>query len=74
MACNEMTTNGKKALIFYQIFSTRCSRKMYGDKTVELACGWVCTCRHAYSTHWNRAYNVFMTMCAGLSKRFQVAD
>ena len=28
----------KEALIFYQILSTSCSRKMYGDQTAELAC------------------------------------
>ena len=46
MACNKMTTNGKRGfdlfdqiLIFDQILSTSCSRKMYGDQTAELACG-----------------------------------
>ena len=39
MACNEMTTSGKKSLIFSQILKTSCSRKMYGDQAAKLACG-----------------------------------
>ena len=29
----------KEALIFHQILSTSYSKKMYGDQTAELACG-----------------------------------